>query len=241
MKKITAVVAVGLVLAAAAGAADWWYKVTDGDKHVGYCHAVESTQNLSGVVCKRTTYVTETDRDAKSYQYNYKRTVDYYHDAAGALLLYSSVTTFKGNVTKVTVARKTEKKFKGMTVTITEKAGTEKEKVTALDIAETAYTILEPEEALSKITSPGNKVEGTALNFENGKIEKVKIEYVADQMVDVGGESIAAKVLAAKAGWGGASWYFNAEGGLVKYAGPSARGKITMTRVADAASATPPQ
>jgi hypothetical protein len=208
---------------------------------VGYCHAVDSTVNLTGTVCKRTTYVTEADRDGKSYKYNYKKTVDYYHDAAGALLLYSSVTTLKGAVTKVTAARKVEKKFKGMAVTITEKAGTDKEKVTALDVPEASYTLLEPAEALAKVTSPGTKVEGPALDFDTGKIEKVKVEYVADQTLDVGGQSIATKVLTAKAGWGGGSWYFGPEGGLVKSVGPSARGKITMTLVADAASATPPQ
>ena len=63
----------GLLLALAAAAlaaamagpatADWWYAVYEGDKHVGYCHVVESTANLGSALVDRFTAVTEANRD----------------------------------------------------------------------------------------------------------------------------------------------------------------------------------
>jgi len=85
--RIALIAAVALVAAApAALAADWWYTVYKGDKHVGYCHAVESTSNLGGAVVKRLTFVTEAEKD-KGGRYTYKETADRYHDSAGALVL----------------------------------------------------------------------------------------------------------------------------------------------------------
>jgi hypothetical protein len=138
------------------------------------------------------------------------------------------------------VAAKTkEKKFKGFRFTLTENAGTEKENVKSFDVAEDLYDLLEVEEALAKVTAPGTRVEAQALNLDTGKVEKIKIEYVADQTLDVGGAGVAAKCLQAKGGLGGGQWWFDESGILVKYVGPSSLGKITTTRVADSAAAMP--
>ena len=228
-----------LAAAGAAAAGDLWYALYEGDEHRGYCHVVDSSATISGVVCKRTSHVTESHKD-KTGKYIFKKTADRYHDANGALLLYSATTTYKGEVTKVSTAMTVRKKFKGITFILTEKAGTKDEKVTTFEVADNTYNLLEVEEARAKVTAPGTRVEALALDLETGKVEKTKLEYVADQTLDVAGTSVPTKVLQAKGGMGSGQWWFNADGVIVKWTASGELGKTTCVMVADAAAATPP-
>lgn len=214
-------------LVAASAAADWWYAVYDGDKHAGYCHVVESSANLGGAVVKRFTAVTEARRD-KAGQYTFKQTEDRYR--SGDMLVYYALTvTAKGKTTQVKATRTAQ----GFSFTITKG-----EKVETVDVPGASFGMVEAEEALAKLGAPGGKIEVQALDLESGKVRKIKIEYVADQTLEAMGENVATKVLQAKGGFGNATFWFAEDGSLVKRAGKTPLGKVTL-ELTDAASARP--
>ncbi len=109
----------------------------------------------------------------------------------------------------------------------------------SFDVAEGDYNMVEAEEALPKVTAPGTRVDALALDLETGKVQKTKIEYVADQTLTVGEASVATKALKASGGLGGGQWWFDETGGLIKFVGTTPLGKITMTRVPDSDAAMP--
>ncbi len=214
-------------LVAASAAADWWYAVYDGDKHVGYCHVVESSANLGGAVVRRFTAVTEARRD-KAGQYTFMQTEDRYR-SGDSLVYFASTVTEKGKTTQVEATRTAQ----GFSFTITKG-----EKVETVDVPAASFGIVEAEEALAKLTAPGGKIEVQALDLERGKVRKTKIEYVADQTLEAKGESVATKVLQAKGGFGDATFWFAEDGSLVKRIGKTPLGKVTL-ELTDAASARP--
>jgi hypothetical protein len=224
-----------LTLAAAAlaatmsapAAADWWYAVYEGDKHVGYCHVVESSANLGNALVDRFTAVTEARRD-RAGQYTYKETQDRYR-SGGSLVYFSSNVTDKDKTTQVKATRTAA----GFSVNITKG-----EKVETVEVANEAFGMVEADEALAKLTAPGGKIEAQVLDLETGKVHKTKIEYVADQTLEVSGESVPTRVIAAKGGLGGATFWFAEDGSLVKRVGKTALGKTTLM-LTDAASARP--
>jgi hypothetical protein len=224
-----------LTLAAAAlaatmsapAAADWWYAVYEGDKHVGYCHVVESSANLGNALVDRFTAVTEARRD-RAGQYTYKETQDRYR-SGGSLVYFSSNVTDKDKTTQVKATRTAA----GFSVNITKG-----EKVETVEVANEAFGMVEADEALAKLTAPGGKIEAQVLDLETGKVHKTKIEYVADQTLEVSGESVETRVIAAKGGLGGSTFWFAEDGSLVKRVGKTALGKTTLM-LTDAASARP--
>lgn len=224
-----------LALAAAAcaaalagpAAADWWYTVYEGDKHVGYCHVVESTANLGTAVVDRSTAVTEAKRD-KAGQYTYKRTEDRYR-SGGAVVYFASTVTDKGKTTDVKATRTAA----GFNIIVTKG-----EKVETREVAAEEFGMVEADEALAKLAAPGSALEVRVLDLETGKVRKTKIEYVADQTIEVSGESVATKVIAAKGGLGGATFWFAEDGSLVKRSGKTPLGKVTL-ELTDAATARP--
>jgi hypothetical protein len=224
-----------LTLAAAAlaatmsapAAADWWYAVYEGDKHVGYCHVVESSANLGNALVDRFTAVTEARRD-RAGQYTYKETQDRYR-SGGSLVYFSSNVTDKDKTTQVKATRTAA----GFSVNITKG-----EKVETVEVANEAFGMVEADEALAKLTAPGGKIEAQVLDLETGKVHKTKIEYVADQTLEVSGESVETRVIAAKGGLGGSTFWFAEDGSLVKRVGKTALGKTTLM-LTDAALARP--
>jgi hypothetical protein len=212
---------------AAPAAADWWYAVYDGDKHVGYCHVVESSANLGGAVVKRFTAVTEARRD-KAGQYTLKQTEDRYR-SGDSLVYYTSTVSEKDKTTQVKASRTAA----GFSFTITKG-----EKVETLDVTSESFGMVEAEEALAKLAGPGGKIEVQALDLETGKVHKTKMEYVADQTLEAPGGSVQAKVLQAKGGFGGSTFWFAEDGSLVKREGETPLGKFTL-KLTDAASARP--
>ncbi len=212
---------------AAPAAADWWYAVYEGDKHVGYCHLVESSANLGGAVVQRFTAVTEARRD-KAGQYTFMHTEDRYR--SGDMLVYYTSAVTEKNKTKQIKATRTAQ---GFSLTITKG-----DKVDTADIPEASFGIVEVEEALAKLAAPGSKIEVQALDLETGKVRKTKIEYVADQTLEAKGESVPTKVIQAKGGFGGATFWFAEDGTLVKRVGDTPLGKTTL-KLTDAASARP--
>jgi len=211
----------------ASAAADWWYAVSEGDSHIGYCHVVESTANLGNAVVQRFTAVTEARRD-KAGQFTFKQTVDRYR-SGGAIVYFAASVTEKDRKADVKATRTA----KGFTITVTKG-----EKVETVEAAAGTFGMVEAEEALAKLAAPGNRIEVQALDLETGRVNKTRIEYVADQTLEVKGESVVTKVLQAKGGFGGATFWFAEDGTLVKRVGPTPLGKITMT-LTDAASASP--
>lgn len=214
-------------LTAASAAADWWYAVYDGDKHVGYCHVVESSANLGGAVVRRFTAVTEARRD-KAGQYTFMQTEDRYR-SGDSLVYYASTVTDKDKTTQVKATRTAQ----GFSFTITKG-----EKVETVDVPATSFGMVEAEEALAKLSAPGGKIEVQALDLETGKVRKTKIEYVADQTLEAKGGSVATKVLQAKGGFGDATFWFAEDGSLVKRVGKTPLGKVTL-KLTEAASARP--
>ncbi|HUV87310.1 MAG TPA: DUF6134 family protein [bacterium] len=214
-------------LVAASASADWWYAVYDGEKHVGYCHVVESSANLSGAVVKRFTAVTEARRD-KAGQYTFMQTEDRYR-SGGSLVYYASTVTDKDKTTQAKATRTAQ----GFSFAITKG-----EKVETLQVPAASFGMVEVEEALAKLAAPGSKIEVQALDLEAGKVRKTKLEYVADQTLEAKGESVATKVLQAKGGFGGATFWFAEDGSLVKREGETPLGKVTL-KLTDAASARP--
>jgi hypothetical protein len=214
-------------LVAASAAADWWYAVYDGDKHVGYCHVVESSANLGGAVVKRFTAVTEARRD-KAGQYTFMHTEDRYR-SGDSLVYYASTVTVKDKTTQVKATRTAQ----GFSFTITKG-----EKVETVEVPTASFSMVEAKEALAKLTGPGGKTEVQALDLETGKVRKTKLEYVADQTLEANGESVPTKVLRAKGGFGGATFWFAEDGSLVKREGETPLGKVTL-KLTDAASARP--
>jgi hypothetical protein len=214
-------------LIAASASADWWYAVYDGDKHVGYCHVVESSANLGGAVVKRFTAVTEARRD-KAGQFTFMQTEDRYR-SGDSLVYYASAVTAKGKTTRVKATRTA----RGFSFTITKG-----EKVETVEVPTASFGMVEAEEALAKLAAPGSKIEVQALDLEKGKVRKTKIEYVADQTLDAEGESVQTKVLRAKGGFGGATFWFAEDGSLVKREGETPLGKVTL-KLTSAASARP--
>ncbi len=213
--------------AAAPAAADWWYAVYAGDKHIGYRHVVESSATLGGAVVTRYTAVTEARRD-KVGRYTFKKTADRYIGAEG-IVYYAATITKKDKVTTI----KSSKTADGFTITVTKGDKGEIIKVAAAD-----FDLIEAAEALAKLTAPGSKLEARALDLETGKVRKTKVEYVADQTLEVAGESVPVKVLQAKGGLGGATYWFGEDGAVAKYEGDSSLGKIT-TVLTSAAGARP--
>jgi len=219
-----------LVLAclfAASAAADWWYAVYDGDKHVGYCHVVESSANLGGALVQRFTSVTEARRD-KAGQYTFMQTEDRYR-SGDTLVYFTSTVTEKGKTTEVKATRTAQ----GFSFTITKG-----EKIKTIDVPAASFGMVEADEALAKLAAPGSKIEIRALDLTKGKVRKTKIEYGADQTLEAKGESVATKVLRAKGGFGNATFWFAEEGSLVKRVGKTPLGKGTL-ELTDAASARP--
>lgn len=214
-------------LIAGSAAADWWYAVYDGDKHVGYCHVVESSANLGGAVVQRFTAVTEARRD-KAGQYTFTQTEDRYR-SGDTLVYYASTVTAKGKTTQVKATRTAQ----GFSFTITKG-----EKIETVEVPEASFGMVEAEEALAKLAAPGSKTEIRALDLEKGKVRKTKIEYVADQTLEAQGESVPTKVLQAKGGFGDATFWFAEDGSLVKRIGKTPLGKVTL-ELTDAASARP--
>jgi len=214
-------------LVAASASADWWYAVYDGEKHVGYCHVVESSANLSGAVVKRFTAVTEARRD-KAGQYTFMQTEDRYR-SGGSLVYYASTVTDKDKTTQAKATRTAQ----GFSFAITKG-----EKVETLQVPAASFGMVEVEEALAKLAAPGSKIEVQALDLEAGKVRKTKLEYVADQTLEAKGESVATKVLQAKGGFGDATFWFAEDGSLVKRVGKTPLGKVTL-ELTDAASARP--
>jgi hypothetical protein len=214
-------------LVAASASADWWYAVYDGDKHVGYCHVVESSAKLGGALVKRFTAVTETRRD-KAGQYTLKQTEDRYR-SGDSLVYYTSTVTVKGKTTQVKATRTVQ----GFSFTITKG-----EKVETVEVPAESFGMVEAREAWAELAGPGGKVEVRALDLEAGKVRKTKLEYVADQTLEAKGESVATKVLRAKGGFGGATFWFAEDGSLVKREGDTPLGKVTL-KLTDAASARP--
>ena len=98
--------------------------------------------------------------------------------------------------------------------------------------------MVEAEEALAKLAGPGGKTEVQALDLDTGKVHKTKLEYVADQTLEAPGGSVQTKVLQAKGGFGGATFWFAEDGSLVKREGDTPLGKFTL-KLTDAASARP--
>jgi hypothetical protein len=214
-------------LVAASAAADWWYAVYDGEKHVGYCHVVESSANLGGAVVRRFTAVTEARRD-KAGQYTFMQTEDRYR-SGDSLVYYASTVTDKDKTTQVKATRTAQ----GFSFTITKG-----EKGETVDVPAASFGMVEAEEALAKLTAPGGKIEVQALDLESGKVRKTKIEYVADQTLEAKGGSVATKVLQAKGGFGDATFWFAEDGSLVKRVGKTPLGKVTL-KLTEAASARP--
>ncbi len=214
-------------LIASSAAADWWYAVYDGDKHVGYCHVVESSANLGGALVQRFTSVTEARRD-KAGQYTFMQTEDRYR-SGDTLVYFTSTVTEKGKTTEVKATRTAQ----GFSFTITKG-----EKVKTIDVPAASFGMVEADEALAKLTAPGSKIEIRALDLEKGKVRKTKIEYVADQTLEANGESVPTKVLRAKGGFGDATFWFAEDGSLVKRVGKTPLGKVTL-ELTDAASARP--
>ncbi|MEE8639642.1 MAG: DUF6134 family protein [bacterium] len=214
-------------LIAAPAAADWWYAVYDGDKHVGYCHVVASSAKLGGALVQRFTAVTEARRD-KAGQYTFMQTEDRYR-SGDTLVYYASTVTEKGKTTQVKATRTAQ----GFSFTITKG-----EKVKTIDVPEASFGMVEADEALAKLAAPGSKIEIRALDLEKGKVRKTKIEYVADQTLEAKGESVPTKVLRAKGGFGDATFWFAEDGSLVKRVGKTPLGKVTL-ELTDAASARP--
>ena len=212
---------------AAPAAGDWWYAVYEGDKHVGYCHVVESSARLGSALVDRFTAVTEANRD-RAGQYTYKQTEDRYR-SGDSLVYFSSTVTDKDKTTQVKATRTAA----GFSVTITKG-----EKVETVEVANEEFGMAEAEEALEKLAAPGSKTEVKVLDLETGKVHKTKLEYVADQTLEVSGESVPAKVIAAKGGLGGATFWFAEDGSLVKRVGKTALGKTTLM-LTDASSARP--
>ncbi len=212
---------------AAPAAADWWYAVYEGDKHVGYCHVVESSANLGGAVVQRFTSVTEARRD-KAGQYTFMHTEDRYL-SGGTLVYYTSTVTEKNKTTQIKGTRTGQ----GFSLVITKG-----DKVETADVPEASFGMVEVGEALAKLAAPGSKVEVQALDLETGKVRKTKIEYVADQTLEAKGESVPTKVIQAKGGFGGATFWFADDGTLVKRVGDTPLGKTTL-KLTDAASARP--
>jgi hypothetical protein len=215
------------VALAGSAAADWWYAVYEGDRHVGYCHVVESSARLGSALVGRFTAVTEANRD-KAGQYTYMETEDRYR-SGGSLVYFSSTVTDKDKTTQVKATRTPA----GFSITITKG-----EKVENIDVAAEEFGMVEAEEALSKLAAPGSKTEVKVLDLETGKVHKTKLEYVADQTLEVSGESVPTKVIAAKGGLGGSTFWFAEDGSLVKRVGKTALGKTTLM-LTDAASARP--
>lgn len=215
--------------AAAAGpaTADWWYAVYEGEKHVGYCHVVESSARLGSALVDRFTAVTEANRD-RAGQYTYMETEDRYR-SGGTIVYFSSTVKDKDKTTQVKATRTAA----GFTVTVTKG-----EKVETVEATNEEFGMVEAEEALEKLAAPGSKIEVKVLDLETGKVHKTKIEYVADQTLEVSGESVPTKVIAAKGGLGGATFWFAEDGSLVKRVGKTALGKTTLM-LTDAASARP--
>jgi hypothetical protein len=227
-KRLLAFLASALVVAASApAAADWWYAVYDGDKHIGYCHVVESTANLGSAVVQRFTAVMEARRD-KTGQFSLKWTADRYL-SGGALVYYASAVTEKGKTAAVKATRTKE----GFNVTVTKG-----DKVETIDVPEASFGMVEAEEALARLAAPGSKIEVQALEFQTGKVRKTKMEYVADQTLEVSGEIVPTKVIQAKGCFGDATFWFAEDGSLVKRSGRTPLGKVVMT-LTDAASARP--
>jgi hypothetical protein len=221
-----------LLLAAAAAlagpaAADWWYAVYEGDNHVGYCHVVESSANLGNAVVDRFTAVTEARRD-RAGQYTYMHTEDRYR-SGGGVVYYASTVTDKDKTTQVKATRTAA----GFSVTVTKG-----EKVETVDVPASSFGMVEAEEALPKLAAPGSKIEAQVLDLETGKVNKTKLEYVADQTVETPGGSVNAKVITAKGGLGDATFWFAEDGSLVKRVGKTPLGKVTL-QLTDAASARP--
>jgi hypothetical protein len=212
---------------AAPAAADWWYAVYEGDKHVGYCHVVESSANLGGAVVQRFTSVTEARRD-KAGQYTFMHTEDRYR-SADKLVYYTSTVTEKNKTTQIKGTRTGQ----GFSIVITKG-----DKVETVDVPEASFGMVEVGEALAKLAAPGSKVEVQALDLETGKVRKTKIEYVADQTLEAKGESVPTKVIQAKGGFGGATFWFADDATLVKRVGDTPLGKATF-KLTDAASARP--
>lgn len=222
-------------LASAAAGGDWWYALYEGDAHVGYCHIVESTATLGGAAVKRVTFVVEAKKD-KTGQYQLKRTEDRYRNDAG-LVYYSSKTVYKGATTDVKSAKGT----KGFTVTITrsEKEGKEP-KVENVEVPAESYNFIEIEEAVAKLTGPGTRVDVIALDPASGKVAKGKVEYVADQTIEVAGAAVETKVVAGKGVLNGSTyWLDRGDGSLLKFEGDAGYGKVKLVRVASAAAAYP--
>lgn len=214
------------VAASAAGAAgeDWWYALYEGDRHVGYCHVVQSTATLGGAVVKRYTSLAEARRD-KTGAFTFKRTTDIYRGDAG-VLYYSSVTTEK----KTTVTVKSSRGKDGFTITITTSAEGKEPKEEKIEVPATNYDVVEMEEVVPTLASVGGKREVRALDLETGKVSKGKVEYVADAELDVAGEKVSARCLEARGVFGGGRWWFDKDGVLVKVEGPTCLGKGTMVR-----------
>lgn len=213
--------------AAAPAAADWWYAVYEGDKHVGYCHVVESSARLGTALVDRFTAVTEARRD-KAGQYTYMETEDRYR-SGGSLVYFSSTVTDKDKTIQVKATRTAT----GFSVTVTKG-----EKVETVDVTNEEFGMVEPEEALEKLAAPGSKIEVKVLDLETGKVHKTKLEYAADQTLEVSGESVPTKVITAKGGLGNSTFWFAEDGSLVKRVGKTALGKTTIM-LTDAASARP--
>lgn len=207
--------------------ADWWYAVYEGDKHVGYCHVVESSASLGSAPVDRFTAVTEANRD-KAGQYMYKQTEDRYR-SGGTVVYFASAVTDEDKTTRVKATRTAA----GFSVTVTKG-----EKVETKEVATEEFGMVEAEEALEKLAAPGSKIEVQVLDLETGKVKKTKIEYVADQTIEVSGESVPTRVIAAKGGLGGATFWFAEDGSLVKRVGKTPLGKVTLM-LTDAASARP--
>jgi hypothetical protein len=171
--------------------------------------------------------VTEARRD-RAGQYTYKETQDRYR-SGGSLVYFSSNVTDKDKTTQVKATRTAA----GFSVNITKG-----EKVETVEVANEAFGMVEADEALAKLTAPGGKIEAQVLDLETGKVHKTKIEYVADQTLEVSGESVETRVIAAKGGLGGSTFWFAEDGSLVKRVGKTALGKTTLM-LTDAASARP--
>ncbi|MGD8718054.1 MAG: hypothetical protein PVH29_04450 [Candidatus Zixiibacteriota bacterium] len=225
MTVLAALVLAGAV--AAPAAADWWYAVYEGDKHVGYCHVVESSATLGNTVVQRFTEVTETHRD-KANLFTRKLTVDRYK-SGGKTVYYSSTVTEKGKTKQAKATRTAD----GFSIVITK--GDKEETV---DVPAEEFGIVEASEMLENLTAPGGKTEVRAVDLDTGKVHKTKLEYVADQTVDAAGESVEAKVIAAKGGLGDTTYWFVEDGSLVKWSGKTLLGKLTY-KLTTAAEAKP--
>ncbi|UCH78744.1 MAG: hypothetical protein JSU81_01990 [Candidatus Coatesbacteria bacterium] len=205
-----------LAAVAAQAAADRWYAVYDGDKHIGYCHLVESTANLGNAVVQRFTAVTEAKRDKAGF-FTYHETVDRYR--SGEMLIYYSSTVKEKGKTVVVKATRTAEGF-----SISKIKG-EKEETVVIPAEE--YGMVEIEEALEKLSAPGGKTEVRVLDLDDAKVRKTKLEYVADQSLEISGETVPTKVIQAKGGFGGATFWFAEDGSLVKRLGSTPLGKVT--------------